>query len=174
MTWPPPVSAVAVIIVVLAAAACDLRARRLPNALTLGGAGVALALHGAVNGWPALVQAVLGWVAGVALFLPLYLLGGMGAGDVKLLGAIGAWLGPTGALWTGIYGAIAGGLMALVVALSRGYAGTALRNVRTILLTWFAAGVKPVDGMTLADNTSIRLPYAVPLAAGALLTLWMH
>jgi prepilin peptidase CpaA len=174
MSWPPPVSAVAVIGVVIAASFCDLRTRRLPNALTLGAAGVALALHGITGGWPALVQATLGWAAGVALFVPLYALGGMGAGDVKLLGAIGAWLGPMGAVWTGLYGAIAGGIMALLVALGRGYAGTALRNIRTILVAWFLAGIKPVEGMTLADNTSIRLPYAVPLAAGALATLWMH
>ncbi len=174
MSWPPPVSAVAVVGVVILAVVCDLRTRRLPNTLTLGAAAVALALHGVAGGGSALISAAAGWAVGVALFLPLYALGGMGAGDVKLLGAIGAWLGPMGAVWTGLYGAIAGGVMALVVALARGYAGTALRNVGTILLTWLAAGVKPVDGLTLADNTSHRLPYAVPLAVGALATLWMH
>jgi prepilin peptidase CpaA len=104
----------------------------------------------------------------------MYALRGLGAGDVKLLGAIGAWLGPMGAVWTGLYGAIAGGILALVVAIGRGYAGTALRNVRTMLLTWLAAGVRPVQGLTLSDSTSIRLPYAIPVAAGALMTLWMH
>jgi prepilin peptidase CpaA len=110
----------------------------------------------------------------MALFFPFYALGGMGAGDVKLLGAIGAWLGPMGALWTGLYGAIAGGILALIVALGRGYARTALKNVGTMLRVWTVAGVKPVDGLTLADSGSIRLPYAVPLAVGALATLWMH
>ena len=60
--------------------------------------------------------AAAGWATGLALFVPLYALGGMGAGDVKLLGAIGAWLGPMGAVWTGLYGAIAGGVLALAVA----------------------------------------------------------
>jgi prepilin peptidase CpaA len=174
VTWPPSVSAVSVIALVLAAAVCDLRTRRVPNALTLGAGAVALAVHGTVGGWPALGAATLGLAAGVALFFPLYALGGMGAGDVKLLGAIGAWLGPMGAVWTGLYGAIAGGILALVVALGRGYARTALKNVGTMLRVWTVAGVKPVEGLTLADKGSIRLPYAVPLAAGALITLWMH
>ena len=174
MSWPPSVSVVAVVSVVLAAVVCDLRTRRLPNALTFGAAGVALAVHGAVGGWPELAHAALGWGVGLALFLPLYALGGMGAGDVKLLGAIGAWLGPMGAVWTGLYGAIAGGVMALVVAIGRGYLRTALRNVGSMLLAWFLVGPRPVKGLTLAESGSIRLPYAVPLAAGVLATLWMH
>ena len=92
-----------------------------------------------------------GWAVGAALFLPLFALGGMGAGDVKLLAAIGAWLGPTGALWTGLYGALAGGIMAVVVALARGYASTAMRNLGMLLRTWIITGVQPVDGLTL-DN----------------------
>ena len=174
MMWPPSVSAVSVIALVIAAAVCDLRTRRVPNALTFGAAAVALAVHGAVGGWPALGLAALGLAAGMALFFPLYALGGMGAGDVKLLGAVGAWLGPMGALWTGLYGAIAGGILALIVALGRGYARTALKNVGTMLRVWTVAGVKPVEGLTLADSGSIRLPYAVPLAVGALATLWIH
>lgn len=174
MSWPPPVSAVAVVTVVLAAALCDLRTRRLPNALTFGAAGVALAVHGAAGGWVELAHAAVGWGVGLVLFLPLYALGGMGAGDVKLLGAIGAWLGPMGAVWTGLYGAIAGGVMALVVAIGRGYLRTALRNVGSMVLAWFLTGPRPVEGLTLAESRSIRLPYAVPLAAGALATLLMH
>lgn len=174
MLWPPSVSAIAVLGLALAAVVFDLRTRRLPNVLTFGAAGLALAFHGAEGGWSGLASATAGWAVGVALFLPMYALRGLGAGDVKLLGAIGAWLGPMGAVWTGLYGAIAGGILALIVAIGRGYAGTALRNVRTMLLTWLAVGVRPVQGLTLSDSTSIRLPYAIPVAAGALMTLWMH
>jgi prepilin peptidase CpaA len=98
----------------------------------------------------------------------------MGAGDAKLLGAVGAWLGPMAAVWTGLYGAIAGGVMALVVAAWRGYTRTALSNVGTILRVWRIAGVRPVAGLTLAERNTIRLPYAVPLAAGALAALWLR
>ncbi|HPK71833.1 MAG TPA: prepilin peptidase [Vicinamibacterales bacterium] len=173
MTWPPPVSAVAVIAVVSAAVVGDLKNRRIPNALTLGAAVVAVAMHAAMSGWPGLLLAASGWAVGAALFFPLFALGGMAAGDVKLLAAIGAWLGPAGALWTALYGAVAGGVMALVVALSRGYASTAMRNVGKILRVWSIVGVQPVEGLTLRDTASPRLPYALPLAAGALVTLWM-
>jgi len=111
---------------------------------------------------------------GAALFFPLFALGGMGAGDVKLLAAIGAWLGPAGAVWTGLFGAVAGGIMALVVALARGYASTAMRNLGRLLHVWSVAGVQPVEGLTLDNTASPRLPYALPLAAGAMVTLWMH
>ena len=174
MTWPPPVSAVAVAALVLSASVCDVRSRRVPNALTLGTSVVAVAMHGVLNGWSGVFLAASGWVVGLIMFLPLFALGGMGAGDVKLLAAIGAWLGPAGALWTGLYGAIAGGIMALVVALARGYFMTALRNVRAMLRLWIVAGVQPVEGLTLANEASVRLPYALPVAVGALVALWMH
>jgi len=63
--------------------------------------------------------------------------------------------------------------MALAVALARGYAPTAMRNLGHILRTWRAAGVQPVEGLTLDNTKSPRLPYALPLAVGAMVTLWM-
>ena len=174
LSWPPPVTSVAVIAVVVAASAFDLGSRRIPNALTIGAAVVAVAMQVALAGWAGLLSAAAGWVVGLVLFAPLYLVGGMGAGDVKLLAAIGAWLGPIGAAWTGLYGAAAGGAMALAVALARGYTKRAVKNVGTILRVWSMAGVQPVEGLTLADKSSVRLPYALPLAVGALVTLWMQ
>ena len=174
MTWPPPVSAVAVAVLILAASVCDLNSRRIPNALTFGAAAIAVAMHVLLNGWSGLLLAVSGWAAGFALFAPVYAVRGIGAGDVKLLAAIGAWLGPVGALWTGLYGAVAGGILALVVALFRGYTMAAMRNIGTILRLWSVIGVRPVEGLTLADKSSVRLPYAFPLAVGAMVTLWLH
>jgi prepilin peptidase CpaA len=174
MTWPPPVSAVAVAALVTAAVVWDIKSRRVPNALTLGGAAAAFAMQGVLYGWTGLLTAASGWAVGLALFLPLFVLGGMGAGDVKLLGAIGAWLGPMGAVWAGLYGAVAGGVMALTAALARGYAKTALKNVGAMLKLWSMVGVQPVAGLTLADKASVRLPYALPLAVGALVALWLQ
>jgi prepilin peptidase CpaA len=174
MTWPPPVPVVAVVAVVVAASICDVRGRRIPNALTLGAAVVAVAMQLVMHGWSGVLLAASGWAVGAALFFPLFALGGMGAGDVKLLAAIGAWLGPAGAVWTGLFGAVAGGIMALVVALARGYASTAMRNLGRLLHVWSVAGVQPVEGLTLDNTASPRLPYALPLAAGAMVTLWMH
>jgi prepilin peptidase CpaA len=171
MTWPPPVSTVAVAALAASAVAFDLRSRRVPNVLTFGAAAVAVVIQGLNGGWPGVAAAVLGWLAGAALFFPLFALGGMGAGDVKLLAAFGAWLGPAGALWTGLIGALAGGVMAVAFALARGYLRTALRNVGGMLRAWRIAGIRPVEGLTIESPASVRLPYAVPLAVGALATL---
>ena len=174
MISPPPTPNVAVVALVLAASVCDLKSRRVPNALTLGAAVIAVATHVVLSGWSGLVFAVSGWAVGLVLFFPVFALGGMGAGDVKLLAAIGAWLGPTDAVWTALYGVFAGGLMALFVALARGYTRTALRNVWAMLRFWRVAGVRPVEGLTLNSSAGPRLPYALPIAVGVMVTLWMH
>ena len=73
--------------VALVAVAWDLATRRIPNVLTFGAALAALVVHAYIGGWNGAGMAAAGWVAGVALFFPVFALGGMGAGDVKLLGA---------------------------------------------------------------------------------------
>src|SRR3990170_1960700 len=104
-------------------AVVDLRSRRIPNQLTFGGAAAGLAYQGWAGGLAGIGHGIGGWAAGIALFLPMYLLRGMGAGDVKLLGAGGAWFGPMGAVWSALYTALAGGILALVVGGWHGYLG---------------------------------------------------
>ena len=72
----------------------DIRTRRIPNVLTFGATIAALVFHGSTAGTSGLATSVGGWMVGAALFLPVFALRGMGAGDVKLLAAVGAWLGP--------------------------------------------------------------------------------
>jgi prepilin peptidase CpaA len=157
---------------VLASIACwtDLRTRRIPNALTFGAAGAGLAFHLVVSGSP--LTALTGWITGVLIFSPLFLLRGMGAGDLKLLGALGAWLGPLMAVRIGFWSALAGGVLAIVVALGHGYFGTMFRNVRLLLTHWRVSGVKPLDELTLDKGTGPRLAYAVPLMVGLMVALW--
>src|SRR3954453_2102749 len=89
----------------LGGAACmfDWRTRRIPNLLTFGGAAVACAFALTFHGLEGLAVALGGWGVGFVLLLPMFLLGGMGAGDVKLLACLGAWLGPHDAFWMGMY-----------------------------------------------------------------------
>lgn len=162
------------IVIVVCASWFDLRTGRLPNLLTLGAAGAGWMFHLLAGGPAGILSSALGFVLGLVLFLPLFALRGMGAGDVKLLAAVGAWLGPMGVLWTAAYAAIAGGALAVVVALARGYLRTAFANVWGLLCYWSVMGVRPVDGMTLTTVQGPRLPYAVPIAAGTVLTLWLH
>jgi len=162
----------AITALVVAAVACwtDLRTRRIPNVLTFGAAGAGLAFHVFVSGNP--LTALAGWITGVLLFSPLFLLRGMGAGDLKLLGALGAWLGPLMAFRIGLWSAVAGGVLAVAVALGHGYLGHALRNVRLLLVHWRVSGVKPLDTLSLDKGTGPRLAYAVPLMVGLMVALW--
>ena len=150
----------------------DVRTRHIPNVLTLGGAALAIVYGGMAFGWLGLALAVGGWLTGFALFVPFFLLGGMGAGDVKLLACLGAWLGPSLALWTALYAMIAGGLMAVVVGLLAGYLREAMFNVWMLLLHFRSAGLKAAPELTLATAKGPRLPYALPIAAGAAIAIW--
>jgi prepilin peptidase CpaA len=164
------VAALAALAVASLACWTDLRTRRIPNALTFGAAGAGLVFHVFVSGSP--LTALAGWITGVLIFSPLFLLRGMGGGDLKLLGAFGAWLGPVMALRIGLWSALAGGLLAIAIALGHGYLGSALRNLRLLLTHWRVAGVQPLDTLTLDKGTGPRLAYAVPLMVGLMVALW--
>jgi prepilin peptidase CpaA len=169
-------SLVTLIALAVGVTACitDIRTRRIPNVLTFGAAVAAVLFHGFEAGVPGLQSAATGWVVGTALFLPFFLLGGMGGGDVKLLAALGAWLGPRDALWLAIYASLAGGVMAVGLALLRGYLGTALRNVMRLLGYWCLTGPRSMPSMTLERSGGPRLAYAVPVLVGTMVTVWLR
>jgi prepilin peptidase CpaA len=156
------------------ACATDLARRRIPNVLTFGSALAGLVWHGWADGLGGAGWAAAGWAVGIALLLPLYLLRSLGAGDVKLIAAFGAWLGPTDVAWAGLYGTIAGGVVALAVALATGYLGTAYRNLSGLLLSWRLEGVRPVDQLTLETSRGPRLARALPMLLGLVVTLWVR
>jgi prepilin peptidase CpaA len=161
--------------VVLIAVVWDITSRRIPNLLTFGSAFVAIVAHTYFSGWSGLGFSLAGWAVGVALFFPVFALGGMGAGDVKLLGAIGAWLGAAVVVWVGLFSGIAGGVLAIIVAAFTGYLMQALRNVWGLLLYWRVVGVRPQPELTLtAGPNAPRLAYAVPVLAGLMVTLWFR
>jgi len=161
-----------VILVALVAVVFDLRTRRIPNFLTFGAAAAALIYAVYDGGLSGLGLAAAGWLAAAALFFPFFALGGTGAGDVKLLAALGAWLGPIESVWLAMFAAMAGGVLGLAVAIARGYLRTAFSNLWVMLMHWRVQGLEPVPGLTLKDTTSPRLAYAIPITIGALCTLW--
>jgi prepilin peptidase CpaA len=161
---------------VVAGMACvtDIRTRRIPNVLTLGAAAGACGHFLAADGLSGLGWAMAGWTVGLLMFLPLFLLRGLGGGDVKLLAALGAWLGPGSAVWLALYSALAGGPLAVVVALSKGYLRRAVGNLWDLLMFWRVAGVQAHPTLTLDVPGTPRLPYAVPIAVGLVATLWLR
>ena len=138
--------------VAVAAVVSDLATRRIPNLLTFGGALLAVAAHGYAAGWMGAGLSLAGWFLGVAFFFPVFALGGMGAGDLKLLGALGAWLGPAAAAWVALYSGVAGGVMAVFVALFSGYLTKALTNIWGLLMYWRVAGVRPAPELMLSSQ----------------------
>jgi prepilin peptidase CpaA len=151
----------------------DLRTRRIPNALTFPAVATALLFHLLTGGWSAAGWSIAGCLLGFFLFFPLFALRGMGAGDVKLLAAVGAWLGPSQVLIVALATSLAGGVIALAVALGHGYLKAACRNVWVLLVHWRVTGVRPLEDVTLTGSRGPRLAYAVPIAIGTLVTLWL-
>jgi prepilin peptidase CpaA len=163
----------AVLTVALAACVTDLRSRRIPNVLTFGAAAAGIVFHAAVPGGESVTSAVLGWLVGIAVFFVPFALGGLGGGDVKLLGALGAWLGPAGIIWAALYAGVAGGVMAIVTAIASGYSRKALSNIYLLLAHWRVAGVRALPQLTLETSDGPRLAYAIPIFAGTVVAIWL-
>jgi prepilin peptidase CpaA len=158
----------------IGAVACvtDLRQARIPNTLTFGAAAAGLAFHLLAPQGLGFAFAGAGMLAGLLVFFPFFALGAMGAGDVKLMAALGVWVGWQPALNVALYGALAGGVLAVVVAMWQGYLREALRNIRALLSYWRLAGLKPLPELTLEAGKGLRLPYALPIMAGLMVTIW--
>ena len=103
--------------ILIVAAIIDIRIQKIPNILTFPTMIVGLTYHSVANGWSGLIFSSEGLIIGIAIFLIPYLMGGMGAGDAKLMGAIGAMIGPKGVVIACLFTAIVGGIYALVVFL---------------------------------------------------------
>jgi prepilin peptidase CpaA len=103
----------------------------------------------------------------------MFALRGMGAGDVKLLAAVGAWLGPVQVVSVALITSIAGGAIALVVSLMHGYLRAALTNLWMLLMHWRISGIQPLPAVTLEGARGPRLAYAIPIGIGTVATLWL-
>jgi prepilin peptidase CpaA len=162
--------------VAIAAVGCafDIRSRRIPNVLTFGAAAAGLLYHTATGGFDALVASAAGWLVGVLMFIVPFALRGMGGGDVKLLGALGAWVGPLDAVWIALYTGVAGGVMALGLGLASGHLRSALANLRLLLVHWGVVGFRALPGLTLHESRAPKLAYAIPILCGTLVATWLR
>jgi prepilin peptidase CpaA len=145
------------------AAAIDIRTRRVPNSLTmpLAAAGVLLAAAG--FGRVGVTAALAGGLVGLVLMLPGHFLGATGAGDVKLLAALGTLLGPASTLWAFLLAMIAGGILAALVAAHRGRLRLAVSKTAELVVT---AGGNAADIEDARANNSFA--YAPAVAIGAI------
>ena len=146
------------------AVATDIRSRRIPNTVTVATAvtGLVLAASGLSGITPA--ASVAGLVAGLLLMLPGHVLGATGAGDVKLLAAVGSILGLNRILAAFLYSAIAGGIVAAVVAHRRGRLSRTLKMTGRLL-----AEPAATRSQIEAPHAGNRFPYGPAIAAGSIL-----
>lgn len=161
------------IILLVMAIITDLSARKIPNSLVLFGLIVSLL------GQCFLAQGTggLNWLAGVAVafacFIPLYLLRGMAAGDVKLMMAVGGFLGYPLIITAAAYSYLAGGAIAIAYVLIKGRFRPLIQNLYSLIIDQFiktTSGVDVYDGQVIKQSVG-QLPFALAIALGTFVTL---
>ncbi|MFP3554375.1 prepilin peptidase [Paraburkholderia sp. SIMBA_049] len=166
-----------VLALVVIAAIYDIHARRIPNWLVAIGLGTGLvvqcALHGAIDGmllWGG------GLLVGGAVLLPGYLLRMMGAGDVKLMAAVGCFCGASGAFEAALTVCMVGGVWALVEMLRHRQIRAGLHNMAAIVVevSMTSGGAPREQGTRTRRPTTGTLPYGVAIAIGTMLSLFVH
>ena len=165
---PPQKVEMALLVLLLAAAVYDVRYRRIPNWLTVGGVIVAVAMN-AVIGPPlaGLGFTLQGLAVAFTVYMVLYVLRAMGAGDVKLMAAVGAMVGWQ--RWLGIFfvSAIIGGVMAMILILARKRVKSTFWNM-SFILTELKSGRPAYLGNEALD---VRSPKALGLPHGAVIAV---
>lgn len=156
-----PIVQVLVLAVVAVAVVTDLRRRRIYNALTMPAMLVGLAINAAIGGPGGLVRALAGLALGGVLFFIPFAFGGMGAGDLKLLAALGALGGPGFVVWCALYAGIAGGVFALFTLVAKRRLTQVVGGMALDLFT----------GQVPQPTSHVKIPFAVPIAFGAIAAL---
>jgi prepilin peptidase CpaA len=154
--------------VLVSAAIFDIRVQKIPNLLTYPTMAAGLIYHSFTNGVDGFFFGAEGLGLGVGLFLIPYLVGVMGAGDAKLMGAVGAGLGAKGVLYAALFSAIAGGLYALIVLLIHFtfFKGLLKRYAVTIRTLFFTGQLVLIPAAE--DGPKPKLYYGVAIALGTL------
>jgi prepilin peptidase CpaA len=141
------------------AAISDVTSRRVSNELVLVICVAGLARHALALDAGATLLGVVGTLVGLVMLLPAFAARWVGGGDVKLLAALGAWLGPWGVLVGGLYGIALGGALAIAMALVGGVGREVAGNLGASIMT-LSSPLAP------SRRTSLVVPLAVPLAVG--------
>ncbi|HEX7362977.1 MAG TPA: A24 family peptidase [Bryobacteraceae bacterium] len=167
--------AIVILLLVLALAAgwFDLRFRRIPNWLNLSGAILGIGLNALLAGGSGGVDSLFGILCAFAVYVPLFLLRAMGAGDVKLMIAIGAIAGPRNWFEIFLASALLGGVVALALAVVKRRLRQTCGNTGTILLA-LSHGMLPFHAdpkLDVQNAESLRMPHGTVIAGGVLIFL---
>ena len=169
--WTYPAAATACALV---GSVFDVKSRRIPNFVTMPAFLFGLALHLALGGWRQLLSSLAAGLICAAVFLVFYIAGGMGAGDVKLILAVGCIAGLSHVAYLLVLTALSGGVMAIVWAVARGQLQQTIMNVGELASHHRHAGLQPHPDLNLKNAATLRLPYALAIAGGSILTLYFQ
>ena len=160
--------------VLIAAAINDLRFQKIPNLLIYPAMAVALGYHFVMNGLDGLLFSAGGLALGIAVLILPYLMGGMGAGDAKLMGTVGAILGIRGVFVAFLCTAIAGGIYALILFLvqRQHFKGFFTRHATTLKTFIFTKQFIPIPGDS--DEKKPKLCYGIAIALGTLFSVFLE
>lgn len=163
--------------VVLIATATDLRSRRIPNWLVFPFLLAGFVVSGWLHGWHGIAQSAEGMALAFFVFGFFFWVGGIGAGDVKLCAAIGAWVGPWQMTMALILISLAGGVMALSWSIAGGFAGELLHETGSLVLGGRRRIATPAaDSSSPAEETPTpkkrKMPYAPAIAIGTILSFF--
>jgi len=146
----------------------DVTRQRIPNRLTYSAILMALLLRGVTLGWLGLRAGALGVLLGGGLFYFLFLLGGMGGGDVKLMAAVGGWAGIAQTTYVLLVTAMAGGVIAIVYVATNRQVLKSISNSLELIRHHFTHGFQPHPVLNVHDADSLRIPYGLAIAIGTL------
>lgn len=160
------------LIVLAVATFTDLRNRRIPNWLVLPFLVAGIAVSGWLHGWYGIGQSFAGMGLGLLIYGFLFWMGGMGAGDVKLCAAIGAWIGPNQLFIALIITGMAGGFMVLCWAAFGGFLKDLFNGSSNLLFGWKQRGQLSDPELALANPLRRKMPYAPAIAIGTLISFF--
>jgi prepilin peptidase CpaA len=157
------------LLVASCAGVLDWRSRRIPNWLTVPGLLAGLVVHWLTQGWRGGLFSLEGAGLALGLLLPLVLLQGLGGGDWKLMGALGAWLGPEQVMLVLLAAIFLSGLLAVVEMIRRKRVRETLGNLWELVRGFFIYGLHPHPEINLENPAAMSLPFGVAVAAATLL-----
>jgi prepilin peptidase CpaA len=152
----------------VAAGWTDWRSRRIPNWLTVPALLIGIAANSLALGWAGTKASLLGAALGLGLVLPFVLLKSLGGGDWKLVGALGAFLGPSRLLDVLVVSVLVAGAMAVALIIWKRQIGRTLRNLLHLVVSLFTLHVPPPE-LSLDNPDSLKVPFGLALAAGVVL-----
>ncbi len=165
-----PVQEIAMAVLAITAAVFDIRSRRIPNRLVLAGLVAGIGIHLWLDGWAGLKTAGIGLAVGFGVYFLLYLVRAMGAGDVKLMGALGAIAGWWHWFWVFCFSAVIGAVFALLLTVSRGRLRQTFWNIGFIVysLIRFRAPYADREELDVRSEKALRMPHGLAIGLGVI------